>query len=229
MLNITRLVNSPVPSNCYIVSSVVSNSCLIIDPGIEDCIELISILRENELSPEYIILTHEHIDHIVGINKLKENFDVKLVTSAKCGQNIISSKYNLSGYSEKYDEYVDFPASDIILDDINYSLNWCNYKLKFTKAEGHSLGSIILSIDNNLFTGDTLLKGYKTNTSFPGASKENLLHTLEGIINQYNALTTMVYPGHDDPFYLYEVEQDIRNQIIELRSKINKKLKKLVE
>ncbi|WP_288844010.1 MBL fold metallo-hydrolase, partial [uncultured Megasphaera sp.] len=54
-------------SNCYIIS--MEQHALIIDPNLPDAI--ISHLTANHLYPELILLTHEHCDHISGLNRLR--------------------------------------------------------------------------------------------------------------------------------------------------------------
>ncbi len=49
-------------SNCYILTA--ESHALIIDPNCYQ--EIHSYLASHQLVPEYIILTHEHCDHIVS-------------------------------------------------------------------------------------------------------------------------------------------------------------------
>jgi glyoxylase-like metal-dependent hydrolase (beta-lactamase superfamily II) len=143
MIKIEKVINNPVPSNCYVITNGNTNSCIIVDPGTQDCKELLSLLQQKNLIPEYIILTHEHIDHTIGIEELLKHFKAKIICSLDCNKNINSLKYNLNGYSEKYEEKIDLPTADIILENINYLLQWDEYTIQFYKAEGHSIGSII--------------------------------------------------------------------------------------
>ena len=76
---IYKIKNSPIISNCYILYS--DSKCIIVDPGSSSNIEILEFLKLNNLSPEYIFLTHEHFDHIWGLNDLKSIFlDLEIVT-----------------------------------------------------------------------------------------------------------------------------------------------------
>ena len=54
--------------------------CIIIDPGFSNLNEEKEInfyIENNNLSPKYLLNTHCHIDHILGNNFIKNNWDVK--------------------------------------------------------------------------------------------------------------------------------------------------------
>lgn len=71
-------------SNCYIISQENYNGCIVIDPGTEDCKEIIEYFETRNLEPEYIFLTHEHSDHTWGCNTLIDKYNAKVVTSNEC-------------------------------------------------------------------------------------------------------------------------------------------------
>lgn len=223
MLQVKTIINNPVSSNCFIITMDNSNSCIIVDPGTEDCKELISYLKNNNLNPDYIILSHEHVDHIIGCQELKKFYDVKIVCSLNCSKYMQLSKYNLTRMTEQWEERLSMPEADVILEDKDYHLEWEDSIFNFYKTEGHSYGSICFSIGDIFFAGDTLIKGYRTTTILPGASREDLITTFEFILNQFDLNKTFVYSGHYDGFYLKEVEQEVLDQIIFLKKKIKQK------
>jgi len=222
MIVIERIINRPVTSNCYVIYNESTTSCIVIDPGTEDCKELLEFLKENDLHPEYIILTHEHIDHIIGIKEILNHFEAKLLCSSDCNEYINSLKYNLSGYSEQFEERSDLPLATLLLEDLDYTLKWGVYTFKFYKAEGHSRGSIFFNVGENLFIGDTLIKGQKTTTVLPGSSKEKLIATLNNILAIYNPEITKVFSGHFEYFYLCEIENQILENIEYLKHHLRK-------
>ncbi|PCI93185.1 hydroxyacylglutathione hydrolase [Candidatus Aerophobetes bacterium] len=58
----------------YLVEN--NSSCAIVDPGEAD--PVISYLKEKNLTPVAILLTHDHLDHYAGVSKIKESYDVKV-------------------------------------------------------------------------------------------------------------------------------------------------------
>lgn len=78
-LTVLKIENYPVASNCYVLyDKSQGNTCILVDPGSENCDSLERTLEEHELLPEYIILTHEHFDHIWGCNYLTNKYKCKL-------------------------------------------------------------------------------------------------------------------------------------------------------
>ena len=67
-LQMTVHVDPLTESNCYILSE--KDRCVIIDPG--DSRGLFRILEQEQLEPELILLTHEHCDHMAGLDALRE-------------------------------------------------------------------------------------------------------------------------------------------------------------
>ncbi|MCR9012816.1 MBL fold metallo-hydrolase [Gabonibacter chumensis] len=208
MVQIKRIINSPVASNCYIVSLPYQNDCIVVDPGTPDPVSIVSFCLENNLKPEYAILTHEHYDHCIGYNELKRYYpDIKLICSSVCAQNIRLPEWNLSKYAENV-----MPTSiheaDIRIEDTNHPLNWNNRIIRFFLTKGHSKGSICFSIDEKfLFTGDTLIPGFKTITKLKGGSKEELSESLNRLSNYFKGKESelIVYPGHGECVLFKEI------------------------
>lgn len=221
MLHIDTLINAPTPSNCYILSESSASPCIIVDPGTENCTQLTAFLKDRKLIPEYVIVTHEHFDHCIGCNKLKEYYsDLKMIASQACSLHMPSTRWNLSEYAEKVQPTV-IRQADILIKDIKNELYWQNYRLQFFETRGHSEGSVCFSIGNLLFTGDTLIKGYKTVTTLKGGSKKELLLSLQMLLNCFNRTKVKVYSGHGERFYLEEMRVSIERQIMDLKIKIN--------
>ena len=81
-LKVVRIINQPVTSNCFLLyDREVNNDCLVVDPGSEYPDELEQLLRDLNLYPKYILLTHEHFDHIWGCNYLVEKYHSKIICS----------------------------------------------------------------------------------------------------------------------------------------------------
>lgn len=66
MLKIERFINELMNSNCYVVYDDNTKRCLVIDPGSEHSLREIEFIEENELTLDYILITHEHTDHNWG-------------------------------------------------------------------------------------------------------------------------------------------------------------------
>lgn len=196
-----KIENTPISSNCFVLSDkAVGNNCIVVDPGSEhnDC--LYQYLDQEQLIPEYVILTHEHFDHCWGVNDLRCRYPkVQLVCSMICSEAIQSRKRNYSVFNQQ--PGFELEPADIILDEVGWQLEW-NYRLiRFQSAQGHSAAGIVFFIDNYVFTGDSLIKDIKTVTKLKTASKEKLEETLD-MLEEEKGKGLIVCPGHEEMFDL---------------------------
>ena len=82
--------------------------CIIIDPGCSNLNEEKEInfyIENNNLSPKYLLNTHCHIDHILGNNFIKNNWDVKfgihkLENELLKNSKIIADNYGIENFKE---------------------------------------------------------------------------------------------------------------------------------
>ena len=197
-VKIRRIINSPIESNSFILYREDNSNCIVIDPGTLECDKLLHLLNELKLKPEYIFLTHEHFDHIWGVNKLKDTFESKIVCSKECAESITQRKKNMSVFydQEGFDTY---PA-DILIEDLNYMLIQDGIKIEFIETQGHSNGSICILVGNNLFTGDTIIYNTRTVVKFPGGNKAKLKMSIDSILRKVHGKDITIFPGHGKSF-----------------------------
>ena len=206
-LNIERIINDPIDSNCFIIYKTGFSNCIIVDPGSKASFDIISFIENKNLKPEFIILTHEHFDHIWGVNDLKSKYDLKIISSQLCSDKIIDRKKNMSVF---YDQvgFESYPC-DISVESIENTLFWNDIKIDFIKTPGHTDTSICILIENNFFTGDTIIINHKTVTKLQSGNKENLIVTLNSLNDAFFRKKIYVYPGHGESFWFDEIEKKI--------------------
>lgn len=208
-LLVRRILNYPVESNCFVVYKEGYSRCIIVDPACKEGTYLDTWLSKNKLLPEFIILTHEHFDHIRSVELLRRKYPCKVVSSFVCSLNITNSKSNLSLFQDQVGFCCE--PSDIVIHHNRYCLEWHNTTVKFYLTPGHSEGGMCFSIGNNLFTGDTLLQKHKTIVKLPGGSKLKLRKSLELLTSLLNE-DMIVFPGHGEAFAASEIDSSIINQ-----------------
>ena len=204
------LVDPLTQSNCYILTS--GAHALLIDPNNAELI--IPYLRLHELIPEYIILTHEHCDHIKGLNDLRTHWDVQVIASQACSQGIQSTKINMTRIMESYlyfksngKLHVSYPKftcapADIAFDGPTFDFTWQHHQFHCIRVPGHTPGSICTIVDNTvLFSGDYFIPGEEVITRLPGGDDEAYHRTGKGILRSL-PVPLWTYPGHGLPFIL---------------------------
>lgn len=201
MLIVKRIVNTPVTSNCFVVyDKAVSSECIIVDPGTKDNEELLAFVSEQELSPVYIILTHEHFDHCWGVNSLVEKYETPIVCSHLCSEAIQYAKRNCSVFYDNSDAFT-IDSKTISVESLGMSLSFLNKGIHFYTTPGHSKASICFLLGHSLFTGDTLIKDERTITKLPTSSVVQLKESLK-CLKGMQGKGYVVYPGHGDVFEL---------------------------
>ena len=222
-MQVHRLINSPVDSNCFVVVGELDSNCIVVDPGTEDCSELLAFLSNHLLQVQFIFLTHEHIDHIIGCKALKEHFpQAKLVCSDLCAKNLNDTRLNLSRFAEQFAPRDSFPEPELTYSD-KLVMDWQGEEVSFFKALGHSQGSSHAMIGKCLFVGDTYIYQYKTTTTLPGASKPDLVKTFESLLNDFKDESIVVYPGHFGECSLVEMKSEVMPQLAKFKRLLSNK------
>lgn len=207
-LKVERFINQLMTSNCYIVVDEESKHCLCIDPASEKSEREIEYIKQNNLTLDYIILTHEHTDHTWGVNALIECFPTtKVVCSSICKDNLSrESQAYFRFYYNNCDYHYEVKRVDIITDKLSEGLLWCGHRLSFINTPGHSMGSICVDLEGCLFTGDTIMQ-VKPFINKRNGSKEAYYQSVKMILDMYTS-NTPIYTGHGDLFSLKDYNQN---------------------
>ena len=180
-------------TNCYILRQNEAKDCLIIDPGLEPA-PLLDLLKENQLNPVAIILTHGHADHIAGIPALRQSYpEIKIYIHKLDAIMLTEAQHNLSALA---DGPFETDPADFLIDEPDM-IDLAGIKLEVFHTPGHTQGGICLYLRDEaiLFSGDTLFADSVGRTDFPGG---NMAQLTKGIKEKLLILSeqTTVCPGH---------------------------------
>lgn len=195
IMKISRFVFNPFEVNTFILYDE-TGSCIIIDPGCINQNEVDKIkkfVESNSLVPESIVLTHGHIDHILGVKFICETYNIKPYIHSS-DQFLIDSSQNIS---KMYGlPYIKSEVRFEFLDMMEF-LSFGNSNLKLIHCPGHSPGSICLysESDRILISGDVLFNGSIGRTDLPGGEYSQLIESIEKKLLVLPE-DTIVYPGH---------------------------------
>jgi hydroxyacylglutathione hydrolase len=194
-MEIQIFVFNPVQENTYVLWDE-TGECAIVDAGCccqQEFDKLDHFIRSKNLKPVKLINTHCHFDHIFGIERCREKYNLEweahfndffLVEGAE-------SQAAMFGFSIPP---VATPEKKL---DENQTVCFGNSCLKVIHVPGHSPGSICFYEEKSqiLLTGDVLFYGSIGRTDLPSGDYEALI---TGIKTKLLVLPAEVdvYPGH---------------------------------
>ncbi len=189
-LKVTQLTFPGFCANCYLVCDEETKDAFLIDPGAYGTRQS-EYIKSQGANLRYILLTHGHYDHIMGVKQFKKDFSAKVVIHEK-DEDCLSSPLKSLAITHA----LNFPKAeaDITVKDGD-RLYFGGTEIEVIHTPGHTKGSVCYKIGDMLFTGDTLFKGTVGRTDFPGGSYKEIIES----VNRLGALEGdyKVYPGHE--------------------------------
>lgn len=211
-LMITKYTEDSFLCNMYVLmtqESLRDGNALVIDTIQSE--EVLKDLNRADIRNLTIILTHEHFDHTTGINWLRENFEVHLISHEVCAKKILLPRNNRSlsimGSDEDSRKYRYYPPYSCTTDETfcgDTSIQWCGLDVKIVYAPGHTAGSCCININTCMFVGDSALLGLPTLTRLPGGSQKDYNSMTLPFLKNLN-LETVIFPGHGNVYKMAEV------------------------
>lgn len=187
---IKRMESGILAANTYFVCDEESKKGFLVDPGGRND-NMVNFIAECGCTPEYIILTHGHCDHMAGVPFYKELFpEIKVVACAAEKEVLADPNQN---FCRMIGQTISMEA-DIWVNDGD-ALTVGGMELKFLHTPGHSPGGMCISVGDILLSGDTLFKNSIGRTDFPNASFEDLKNAVHEKIFVLPD-ETRVFPGH---------------------------------
>lgn len=179
-------------TNCYVVIDENTKRAMVVDPGGESE-KILSVLKYNNATLDYIVLTHGHGDHIGAINEIKSHFDAKICIFYTEAEFLKNKNLNLADYVGVQNPNI---SPEIYLKDEDIiTIGSINFKVIHTP--GHTSGSICLYNSENkiLISGDTLFRNAWGRTDLPTSNFESIIKSIEEKL-MILPDDTIVYPGH---------------------------------
>ncbi len=182
-LQIEKLTLTEYETNTYIVTCLKTNESVLIDtPG--EAPVVIKALQGTQ--PKYILLTHNHMDHIGAYTELREALKVPLCAHSADNRNLPS-------------------PPDVLVKD-GQILHFGNFDITVIHTPGHTPGSLCFRTGKYLLSGDTIFPGGPGKTGSPADLQQIILSLTSKIFTLDDA--TQVYPGHGDPTVLKKEKEE---------------------
>lgn len=178
----------------------------VVDPCVDE-----ELLRDAGLAKRAtVFLTHEHYDHISGVNWLKEHFSCSVYAGEICAGRITSERDNLSSRfplifltdREKYHYIRDHFSLPYTCEAENRfkgkgEMMWKGHLVELYEVGGHSPGSCLIMFDRKLlFGGDNILDNGRELWGTDG----NPIHYREKVLPMLGMFDPhiTVLPGHGE-------------------------------
>lgn len=184
-------IAGPFDANNYLIMDKTTKEAVLIDCS-EYKQEIIDDINQLGANVKYILLTHGHFDHVLGVNKMTKALDV----DAYINQSDIILTDNINTMTK----LVNLPETAV--PEINGRIeDWQEFKIgehtiKAIPTPGHTEGGMSFLIDNDvLFSGDTLFCQSFGRTDLYGGSIKKLINSIKNVLFLLND-NVEVYPGH---------------------------------
>ena len=191
MLNIRSLTCNPLQERAYVAWRE-PGRCVVVDPGCYGAAErqaLEAVFAQEKLTPEAVLLTHAHFDHIYGVKALQERYGIPVYMHPADESQLahVGAMPRMLG--------MDDPATDFDRTPLAEGpLQIAGMEFEVIATPGHTPGSVCYIFDGMMFTGDTLFKN-SIGTTPLGGDEAQLMRSLRALKNLPGDYD--VYPGHD--------------------------------
>ena len=182
-IQIKRLQSEPFDTNAYVIVCLKTGDSVLIDAP-SDPYAIIEAL--NGTNPQYILLTHSHIDHIGALEELRSKLKIPVVAHAADAHSLPS-----------------FP--EMLLEDGD-KLSIGQITLEVLHTPGHTPGSLCFKVGQYLISGDTIFPSGSGRTWSPDGFRQIIKSITDKILILPDE--TQVYPGHGAPTILKKEKEE---------------------
>ncbi len=197
MTNVKSFTHNPFATNCYVCDN--DSEAVIVDATCSnesEESEIVDYILSNNLTVKHLLLTHAHVDHIFGCNRLSKQFD--LSWHAHPDSNILlkhapqqAMMYGIQIQPLTRDVHY-LTTKDMII------FGQTNWRILYTP--GHAPGSLCFVDDTSQFilAGDVLFNQSIGRTDLPGGDLGVLMKSIhQQLLTLPNEMA--VYAGHGPP------------------------------
>jgi len=197
-MRIRSIPFNPFAENTILLIGI-KGSCIIIDPGMMNDSEM-KILDEyitsEGLKPSRLLLTHCHIDHVLGIKAIYNRYGL----IPECHIDGLPVLESAPQIAQMYGiPYLPGPDPKSYLPEQGvFELDGEEVEIRY--VPGHAPGHLVF-IDHGgkqVVAGDTLFKSSIGRTDLPGGDHELLLQKIKGELFSLGP-DYVVWPGHGEP------------------------------
>jgi glyoxylase-like metal-dependent hydrolase (beta-lactamase superfamily II) len=178
--------------NCSIFGDEGTHEAIVIDPGAE-IDRILSVLKKHQFTVKAIVITHGHIDHVAGAEKLRRHTGAPVYLNEQDREQLaaLDVQADWLGIERPEPPEIDVAA----VDGLTLKLGASEFQMMETP--GHTRGSICLFVpqEGKLIAGDTLFRNTIGRTDLPGGNSGSILKSIKTRLLDLPE-ETVVIPGH---------------------------------
>ena len=204
--HIASLPLGPIDTNSHILYQ--NGKAWIIDAPLDSLEAIRKVLRQEQLEPQALLLTHGHYDHMGSAATLRQAFQLPTWASLQdqlLFQNPhIMSAFIMSAFAGNFalqPVVIDHPL-DLDFENKRSVTFWLNSWLEVAAyaMPGHTAGGIAFYFPqaNCVMTGDQLFRGSVGRSDLPGGNFARLSASIRKSLYSLPK-ETIVFPGHGEP------------------------------
>lgn len=196
-------VTGPIQVNTYLLADEQTKDSIIIDLG-GDWEKIKKDADNFGFNINYILLTHGHFDHILGIPEMQKTENIPVLMNEK-------DLFLTEHLSEMLSHFrIISDVSSVKIDNLideTTPLKVGNYSITTLATPGHTPGGQSYYVDGKVFSGDSLFKHSIGRTDLEGGDHRQLINSVKTKLYTLPP-STVVYPGHD---VFTTIEDEIKN------------------
>jgi glyoxylase-like metal-dependent hydrolase (beta-lactamase superfamily II) len=208
---LTSFPAGPLQANCYVAARGPGTGCVVVDPGMDAMAGLRQVVTEQNLTPQAILLTHGHFDHMWNAQDAAAEYDcpvwihpadrhllsdpmaaISTQSAAMLRQQLQLT--DIPEFAEPADVRDATDEAEIEVDGMTVSVD---------HVPGHTPGTVFYRLDYDgpedvsqiMFSGDFLFAGSIGRTDLTGGSHEQMQQSLRDRVLPL-ADDIVVLPGH---------------------------------
>jgi len=181
-------------SNCIVVWDEATMEAVVFDPGGEPE-RILRVVETLGVSVKGIFLTHGHVDHVAGTNKIRDAFGAK---SHMHGLDKPLAQHTPRQCLMFGIPVEEAPAIDVeVSEGDRFSFSFGGLKFSAMHFPGHSPGSVAYVFEGEkpvMISGDLLFAGSIGRVDLPGGDEEQMQQSLDRVKELPDDM--LVVPGH---------------------------------